>query len=496
MTYQHWTDEQVADIPTPRKTAKIYRLTDDGLQVKVQKTGTRSFGYSATNEASGNYQFYPFGQHGHGSDRKPGTLTFAEAYQKLLERKLGAIKQRSGPQPPRVFIDPNTTFTQLHADFIANDINTREMTDEHKRRYERTLETYFIRQPIAGGTGKWGDLRVADFASGDYAAAYVATLMNVQARAAKGGMRLGKCTLAKETDTFARVMFEYACLKKLMTVESIPAKITKLNKPRSIARYLALAEIEGLLRATSVEQIAKNDALRATLGTDKASREQAEKLLDTMGAVFLRLTLATGLRIDSMRLARRSMLDKHSRGMWTIKHSDLKETSAQKEAPTNHYIPITPFIVREINRLDEISGEHDYLFTERWISDPDKVEPRSVSWASHLVAHHAEALDVESDDPWRAHALRRTMNNWMQELGVPHEVIHKASARMPQGLAKTYLVSEMRDHVVDAFEKFHDLVEACELGKGEDWMADIREERLAARRQENKARRQRVGIDR
>jgi integrase len=493
MRSQHWTDEQVADIPTPRKSPKIYKLTDDGLYLKVYKTGSRSFGYQATN-AAGHYQFYPWGQHAPSDARTPETLTFHEAYEKLLAHKLTLLTQKSGHAlPPKALIDKTTTLGQLAADYFRKDVETRDISTDHKNRIMRTLTNYFLNQPVAEGVGKWRDVLVVNCARGDVHEQYTHSLMKVQDRAAKGGDRRGKCTLAKECDTFARGLFAFACTRQLLTIESVPPKLKKANAPRNVSRWLPIIEIESLLKATSPQAIANNDARRRNMGEYELTQCD-DKLLDTFGAVFLRLTLATGLRIDSMRLARREMLNKHSRGMWTIRHVDLKETAAQKQAPTDHYIPLTPFILRELARLDDLSGEHDFLFTERWIGDGTQVEPRSKSWASHLVGKHDDELSIDPDDPWRAHALRRSHNDWMQELGVPTEVIHKASARMPQGLAKTYLVSEMRDHVVDAFEKYHDFLDACEHGKGEDWMADIRGERLAARRQVNEARRARLGL--
>jgi hypothetical protein len=157
-------------------------------------------------------------------------------------------------------------------------------------------------------------------------------------------------------------------------------------------------------------------------------------------------------------------------------------------------IPVTPLLAKELKRLDKLTGKFDWLFPERWPGCKGAVRPRSDGWAKHAVSKCAEHLQMDAQNPWTAHALRRTTSHVMQELGIASDIIDKASARVPQGTAKTYLTAEISDQVQLAFETYHDFLEACMHGKGDAFMEDVRRERQHSARAKSAERRKRIGL--
>jgi integrase len=491
MSAPRWSDERIASLRLPKKgkSATPYNLTE-GLALRVYPSGVKSFGYVERN-AKGNPQFRPFAKHGMTSDVAANVLTVADARIKLLAVKLAnataapvdpALDANAPPRDADGAPVGGHTFRTALKDWITTKVAIMTIQPERKHRYKQTLTDHFCDQivPDFAPQTLWGELKVEKFVGGKWEDRYETTLLRVQQREALGGNRRGPCTLAHQTDVFARKFFKYLVKCGYMKPEHKPTKIEGANEPRSIERALSIAEVEKLFAVTSRAAVLANPAI------------------NEYDAVMLRLLLITGLRVNSLRLMCRSMRGASARGFWTVPAETLKKTKTQTEAPHDHLIPITPLLAREVARLDDLSGNYDYLFIERYASRKrargEAVEPLSDSWAKHLCDEHAATLGNTGGNHYTAHAFRRTQSNTMLEFEIPEKVIDLCHARIAQGTAKTYLTAKVRDQVCNAFEQWSMFLTACEHGKGDAYIDDLRDARTADKRAEDLARMARIGL--
>lgn len=473
---RRWTDERIAGLPTPK--SKKPTSIGEGLYVMVYPTGSRSFATLTIND-NGHPQFKPFAKVRTNKEANAGSaMTLEQARLYVLEHRVALATDRHDELERRVKDKRTLTFSDGLEEFLEKKILPRNIGKDRKQRYRHTLTAHLMNRKIPEHTLTWGALKFADFGGGAWSDRYEQTLRQVEQRAALGGDRRGACTLAHQTDQFAQQFFDYCVKREWMRLEHVPERLKHVNKPRAITRALSVAELEHMFAVTTREAVYGNDTI------------------NEFDAVCMRLLAITGIRLDSVRLARRSHRNLQARGFWTFPADDLKQTSAQREEPTDHHIPMTPLFLREIERLEAVSADFDWLFPERYAAarSPDEVKPRDESWAKHLLGEHAKLLKNEGARKYTAHAFRRTMSNIMQELGVPDHIIDKCAARVPRGTAKTYLTAEVRDQITNAFEQYHDFLHACMLGKGEDYLEDVRAARTADMRKENAARRKRLGI--
>jgi integrase len=354
---------------------------------------------------------------------------------------------------------------------------------DRKRRYRNTLENTFCKASVPDlDRLNWGSLRLADFKGKEWIQRYHNTLYAIERAGTMTGDKRGRCTLGNETDQFMQLVFDYAIELEYLAPAHRPKRNKSVRRPRAKTRYLTVAEIEHLLALTTPAAV------------------EASAVMNELDACYLRVLLFTGTRLNSVRLAVRSNMHLRAKDFWTFPSEDLKETKTQREVAYDHHIPLTEPLRRELARLDAIPGVTavDPFFPERYFKKraPEAVKPVSNSWAKHLLGDLAEALGNDGADAYSGHAFRRTQSNLMRELGVPDHVINLCQARVARDTAKTYLTAELRDQVHNAFDVYHDFLEACTHGKGEEYLQYIRDQRRSGYLKERAARRDAIGLDR
>jgi integrase len=475
-----------ADIDKMKLPASKYSMhtVEGSLRLKVFKTGAKTFGYFARN-ANDNNQFVVLGQYGHGPNRTPGSLTVAQAADQLhlikqanrAAKAQTKIDQDGAARAPGAAdtLGPDTTFFQLFADYDAMSISVREGTDGTRARWRNVIKKHFLSYAIPKGRGVWGQMRVREFAGASSKVAYTFHLKQLQMQPAKGHSRTGKCTLGGETQRKVYGLLQHAVLHGLLTVNDLPPRLKGLQKERAINRYLSVDEIESLLRATEPSVCDTLNALPLVKGKKQTRMKEYD-------ACYLRMLLLTGGRVNSVRLARRSMRDTVKKGFLTFPAADMKQTVAQKEEPVDHHLPVTKLLARELARVDKSSGAFDYYFPERYaakrLAKGLKVSPRTADWAKKICKAKRKLLGNVGPKPYTSQALRRTMSNHMRDLEIPNHVIDVAAGRVEKGTDKTYITGDMPDQVFVAFQKYHAFLEACMQGKGELWMNDVKSARI------------------
>lgn len=504
-----FTDAKLSALRLKKNAAvKVFNL-DDGLRLRVYPSGVKSFGTVQRN-AQGNPQFTPFAKFAPISDPAAGVLNLADARIKLLDLKRHALAVPAATAPPiataRVYSHhapaSGHTFRSAAREWFALKVARRQITDKVKHRYEQTITDHFLNRAIPGQDPNakplklWGDLALAEFTR-QHEKLYVETLLSVQAEADLAGARRArkkKSTLAYVTDMRTRKFFKYLEREEHLSADVLPEALEDVNKGVAESRALSVAELERAFAETSVE------AVRANVIVERNPNKQKQKLtINEYDAVAVRLMLLSGGRLNSCRLMRRSMREVPDVGYWTIPNDDMKQTDERKKAPEDLLLPMSSVFRQEVARLDALSGEFDYLFiprdarSDRAKGLPEK--PVSKSWADHLMPNLAKRFGNETDNAYTTHALRRTMSNFLLEMGFHTKIIDRCHGRIDKHTDKTYFAAAtVRDQVFNAFEQWAMFCYACMHRRGNAYLADLRGERIEKQRAIEAARMERIGL--
>ena len=477
-------DAMIAKLPTPASGKKATAL-GDGLYVVTYASGLKSFGRIERN-AAGNNQLKPFAPFADpNGDSVPGAFTYEQARVWMHEHAVAKHRSQATAHADQTRARIELTFDELVEQWHRKKIAPRnDMNDERKRRHLRTVTAHFLNVCMPESNKRWGDVRLAEFNAPGMVDNYEATLYATERRQAKAGERgKSKSTLGHELDGFMQQVFDYAIAQGLLAPQFRPTRNKKVRKPKSVTRYMTIAELERMFEVTSEQAVYGNDAITE------------------FDACFFQVCTFAGIRINSVRLARRSTMHRHAKDFWTFPAEELKKTKTQDAVPTDHHIPITSALAQLIARLDracELTGvdpffpERRYLIKDNWreqraasarsVQKPaSQVVPFSASWARKRVNKHAALLAVEGAAPvdYRGHAFRRTQSNWMRELGIPNHIIDLCQARVARETAKTYLTAEARDQVFNAFMIYHAFLEACMQQRGQAFIDAVRARRRA-----------------
>jgi integrase len=471
-------EQQIAELAARPPKNKSATPLGAGLYVVTYPSGKQSFARMERN-ANGHNQARAFAPvKVNASDPTPGALRLIEAQAWIATHAIASEASQARELELATLDKSTLTFAELIAQFLDKKIDPRnDMNADRKRRYRNTLENTFCKSTVPDLGGQWGKLKVGAFTGGVWIDRYETTLFKIERESIATGSRRGKSTLGHEVDQFMQKVFDYAIRRGVLLPEHRPERNKDVRRPKAITRHLSVAEIERLFTATTPQAVTKAEAM------------------NELDACFMRVLMLTGIRLNSVRLARRSNMHVHAKDFWTFPSDDLKETKAQREAPADHHIPLTDLLQRELARLEEsLPAECDPFFPERYHRKRDyDAKPRSQSWAKHLLAEFATTLG-NTKQPYTAHAFRRTQSNVMRELGVPDHVIDLCQARVPRDTAKTYLTAELRDQVQNAFDLYHDFLEACMQAKGEEYLQAVRDRRRADYVKERVAIRKHIGM--
>lgn len=185
------------------------------------------------------------------------------------------------------------------------------------------------------------------------------------------------------------------------------------------------------------------------------------------------LILATGNRSTETRLIKISDVNLQEK---TITIPAENQKKVPKTERKTHVVHLSDFALKHVNGLINLAGPSKYLIPHLRYSKDRFLKPISkcilmLQLARHdgvSAQHQSNHLHFEAGK-FTIHDLRRTASTHMQSLGVLYDVIDKCQNHKIKGeVRRTYLRSEMRPQMIDAWNKLGAFLQEIEDAALED----------------------------
>ena len=164
----------------------------------------------------------------------------------------------------------------------------------------------------------------------------------------------------------------------------------------------------------------------------------------------LKILLTLGIRSQELRLARFSDLDLDKR-ILNVPVESQKGTLERASNAITFRVPLTDFAIQLIESLRPVTGSGEFI-----IGDPKRGIPMDQSTLPEAMKRFFNGDGKRSWLPkTRPHDLRRTMENHLDDLGVPPHVASKALNHAAEQLKQHYSSVDLLDQRREAMEQWN-----------------------------------------
>lgn len=225
---------------------------------------------------------------------------------------------------------------------------------------------------------------------------------------------------------------------RALLIEGNPSDLVEIKKMLS---HDYTEQRDRILSADEIRELQDRFAEMETAYTLAPNKYEIERPLAQSTQCALWVCLATMCRIGELLMARWDHVNLVS-GEWFIPSENTKAHRGKKQDQT---IFLSPFALRQFERLKEISGGTDWVFPAT--NNKSHVSVKTVSKQigdrqfqfksrkdlAKRVNSNSLVLGEGKNGEWTPHDLRRTGATTMQSLGIPLEIIDRCQNHILAG---------------------------------------------------------------